>query len=185
MEFQDYRSVLLNTQVLVDAKRKEKMKISIDVSFPEMPCFLISLDVMDVSGDHQNDVESSITKTRLSLIGDDLGPFAPEDHVKKIERPEGYCGSCYGAEKSELLQGRQNVCCQTCGEVRSLLALTGTDSPPIDQIQQVFAMIIHAVCRRRMGQEYYESFKRRMQIKRQFAGEQSSRECSFCSGHWI
>jgi hypothetical protein len=30
------------------------MQINLNVTFPKIPCFLLSIDVMDVAGEHQN-----------------------------------------------------------------------------------------------------------------------------------
>jgi endoplasmic reticulum-Golgi intermediate compartment protein 3 len=35
-------------------KVKVLIQVNIDVTFPHLPCFIVSLDVMDVAGEHQN-----------------------------------------------------------------------------------------------------------------------------------
>jgi hypothetical protein len=44
----------------------EKMEISLNVTFPRVPCELITLDVMDVSGELQMGVTHGVNKVRLS-----------------------------------------------------------------------------------------------------------------------
>jgi hypothetical protein len=44
----------------------EKMEISMNISFPRMPCELLTLDVMDVSGELQMGVHHGVVKVRLS-----------------------------------------------------------------------------------------------------------------------
>lgn len=64
---------------------------------------------MDVSGNHQIDLDHSIYKTRLSSDGKPLGT--------KVETPingdtKGSCGDCYGAADES------KKCCNTCEEVQ-------------------------------------------------------------------
>ena len=42
------------------------MEIHLNVSFPRMPCELLTLDVMDVSGEQQTGVEHGVSKVRLT-----------------------------------------------------------------------------------------------------------------------
>lgn len=44
----------------------EKMEIHMNVTFPRMPCELLTLDVMDVSGEVQTGVMHGVNKVRLS-----------------------------------------------------------------------------------------------------------------------
>lgn len=44
----------------------EKMEIHMNVSFPRVPCELLTLDVMDVSGDVQTGVMHGVSKVRLA-----------------------------------------------------------------------------------------------------------------------
>jgi hypothetical protein len=53
-EFVDWAFVEMRPSLKVDDGRKEKMTLSLNVSFPHVPCFLLALDVMDVAGEHQN-----------------------------------------------------------------------------------------------------------------------------------
>lgn len=43
----------------------EKMEIHLNMTFPKMPCELLTLDVMDVSGEQQHGIVSGISKVRL------------------------------------------------------------------------------------------------------------------------
>jgi hypothetical protein len=101
-----------STHLRVDSSRGEKMRINFDITFPSISCSLLTIDVMDVSGSHQEDVEHTVLKKRLdskgNLIGipmkDSIGGRSAQSNstlpsnggVKKSELP-GYCGSCYGA----------------------------------------------------------------------------------------
>ncbi|KAJ3238486.1 Endoplasmic reticulum-Golgi intermediate compartment protein 3 [Chytriomyces hyalinus] len=121
-EFTDWRTMQVNPSLDVDIARKEKMEINMNVTFPKIPCFLLSIDVMDVSGEHQNDVDHSMMKSRLSPTGQHI---EAEKGVigEKHENPPtatttgavadpNYCGDCYGGVKPP------NGCCNTCEDVR-------------------------------------------------------------------
>jgi hypothetical protein len=84
LEFVDYRRIHLEPSILVDRSRGEKLVIEMDISFPRVPCYreylsprpcvllmgtVLSLDVMDISGEHQSELEHDFTKTRLSKDG--------------------------------------------------------------------------------------------------------------------
>ncbi len=75
---------------------------------------------MDVSGEHQLDVEQTVTKQRLTLDGSviiDEGAATPKPEKALVE--EGACGSCYGAETPA------KSCCNTCDDVREAYRLKG------------------------------------------------------------
>jgi hypothetical protein len=38
-EFLDYRSIHLESSLVVDSGRKEKMSIDFDITFPKIPCY--------------------------------------------------------------------------------------------------------------------------------------------------
>ena len=57
----------------VDVSRGEKLRINFDVTFPHIPCSLLSLDAMDVSGSHQLDVSHHIRKKPLDDAGNAVG----------------------------------------------------------------------------------------------------------------
>lgn len=44
------------------------MEIHLNISFPRIPCELLTLDVMDVSGEQQTGVMHGIRKVRLASI---------------------------------------------------------------------------------------------------------------------
>jgi hypothetical protein len=46
------------------------MEIHLNISFPRVPCELLSLDVMDVSGEQQTGVMHGVTKVRLSPVAE-------------------------------------------------------------------------------------------------------------------
>ena len=46
------------------------MEIHLNVSFPRIPCELLTLDVMDVSGEQQTGVMHGVNKVRLAAAKD-------------------------------------------------------------------------------------------------------------------
>lgn len=44
----------------------ERMEIHLNMTFPRLPCELLTLDVMDVSGEMQDGVVHGVNKVRLS-----------------------------------------------------------------------------------------------------------------------
>jgi len=68
-----YLQVETHDHLLVDTTRGEKMRINFDVEFPHIPCSLLSLDAMDVSGSHQLDVSHHIKKQPLDRSGQPIG----------------------------------------------------------------------------------------------------------------
>ncbi len=46
------------------------MEIHLNVSFPRIPCELLTLDVMDVSGEQQTGVMHGVNKVRLQPVSE-------------------------------------------------------------------------------------------------------------------
>ena len=64
-EFVDYRRINHDTSMVVDKSRGEKVTVNLNVTFPKIPCYLLSLDVVDISGERQNDITHNVLKTRI------------------------------------------------------------------------------------------------------------------------
>src|SRR5690242_20661900 len=64
-EWTDYRRVVVKPELIVDKGRGEKMEIHMNITFPRVPCELLTLDVMDVSGEVQAGVVHGVNKVRL------------------------------------------------------------------------------------------------------------------------
>ncbi|KAI0304470.1 Sec1 family-domain-containing protein [Multifurca ochricompacta] len=117
MEFLDYRRVEIDTSVVVDRSRGEKLTMHLNVTFPRVPCYLLSLDVIDISGEHQRDITHNVIKTRLTAAGTAVpGSQVAElrNDIDKLneQRTSNYCGSCYGGDPPE------SGCCNSCDAVR-------------------------------------------------------------------
>ncbi|KAG8969182.1 hypothetical protein FRC03_004135 [Tulasnella sp. 419] len=84
IEFIDYRRMYTDTSVIVDRSRGERLVIKMNITFPKVPCYLLSMDVMDISGEHQMELDHSMVKTRLdqslTKINDDKFNTGPYDY---------------------------------------------------------------------------------------------------------
>ncbi|KAB8670385.1 hypothetical protein FH972_026298 [Carpinus fangiana] len=124
-EWADYRRIVVLPELVVDKGRSEKMEIHMNVTFPRMPCELLTLDVMDVSGEVQAGVMHGITKVRLSPAADGVQRAIESSHLELHQDearnmdPE-YCGQCYGAPAPP--DAKKAGCCNTCAEVREAYA---------------------------------------------------------------
>ncbi|KAF9088904.1 Endoplasmic reticulum-Golgi intermediate compartment protein 3 [Mortierella sp. GBA35] len=133
-EFFDYRSIHVESSLIVDGGRKAKMAIDFDISFPKIPCYILTLDVMDVAGDHQSDISHSVYKVQLTPDGQEvkreraanLGDTGPDPK----EVGENYCGSCAGAMTPP------SGCCNTCEEVREAYVRSGWSFNRPEDIEQ-------------------------------------------------
>jgi hypothetical protein len=155
-----FMAVNTDYELSVDSSRGEQMRIHLDVTFPRMPCSVVSLDVMDVSGEQELDVSHDIFKRRLDRRGKPIAAgekdavngnkVDPEtvaarraaekdkeignetDAANDDERvaPQKLCGSCYGSEQTP------EQCCNTCDEVREAYRLKGWAFSDPDGIEQ-------------------------------------------------
>ncbi|KAJ4701306.1 Endoplasmic reticulum-Golgi intermediate compartment protein 3 [Melia azedarach] len=111
-ELQLYLNAVTESKLVVDTSRGETLRINFDVTFPALPCSILSLDAMDISGEQHLDVKHDIFKKRLDSHGNVIesrqdGIGAPkiekplQKHGGRLEHNETYCGSCYGAESTD------------------------------------------------------------------------------------
>lgn len=89
-----------------------------------MPCELLTLDVMDVSGEQQHGVKHGVNKVRLRPQNQgggviDVTSIALHDDSAGHLDPD-YCGSCYSAPAPA--NAIKPGCCNTCDEVREAYA---------------------------------------------------------------
>ncbi|KAG0056223.1 hypothetical protein BGZ83_005955 [Gryganskiella cystojenkinii] len=133
-EFFDYRSVHIESSLAVDTGRMERMQIELDITFRKIPCYVLTLDVMDVAGVHQNDIEHSIYKIQLAPDGTELQSERTTElgdggaNPQQVEKD--YCGKCGGA------QPPASGCCNTCEEVRQAYGRSGWSFNKPEQIEQ-------------------------------------------------
>jgi endoplasmic reticulum-Golgi intermediate compartment protein 3 len=116
--------------------------VQIDITLPRMPCDWISIAALDVSGHIQAEVDHDLSRQRLNSRGQpisteekhEVGPIKDQipDHLNPEKKgvPDGYCGSCYGANSHE------NQCCNTCEEVRAAYREKGWIMPDYESVEQ-------------------------------------------------
>ena len=155
IEFFDYRRVYIDTSIVVDKSRGEKLTASLNVTFPRVPCYrafsnnpslsssaltlsslVVSLDVIDISGETQRDISHNVVKARLNSKGEKVSnPSISQlgsdlDQISNVKQND-YCGSCYGGTEPE------GGCCNSCESVRQAYVNRGwsfTDPDAIDQV---------------------------------------------------
>jgi len=102
------------------------MEIHLNISFPRIPCELLTLDIMDVSGEQQTGVKHGINKVQLAPRSEGSHPLAltsldlHSEANAAVHLDPTYCGNCYGAPAPPT--AAKAGCCQTCEEVREAYA---------------------------------------------------------------
>lgn len=97
---------------------------------------VLSLDVMDISGETQRDLSHNILKTRLDSYGVTVpNSFSGElrndiDKMNEAKQNENLCGSCYGGLEPE------GGCCNSCEDVRQAYVNRGWSFSDPDAIEQ-------------------------------------------------
>ncbi|KAL2937264.1 Endoplasmic reticulum-Golgi intermediate compartment protein 3 [Bienertia sinuspersici] len=143
-ELKSYLHTITETTLVVDTSRGGTLRINFDVTFPEVPCTILSIDAEDISGERHFDIRHDIVKTRVDAHGNTIKARRDSIGAPKIEKPlqrhggrlehnETYCGSCYGAEASD------DHCCNSCEEVREAYKKNGwalTNLELIDQCER-------------------------------------------------
>uniref|UniRef100_A0A1I7XVP3 Endoplasmic reticulum-Golgi intermediate compartment protein 3 n=1 Tax=Heterorhabditis bacteriophora TaxID=37862 RepID=A0A1I7XVP3_HETBA len=133
-------------QLYVDSTSSDqRVDVNFDITFFRLPCScesyyivvlknkiltekiftVVTIDVMDISSDAQDNIQDEIYKLRIDSAGNNL-----TDVVQKIEVNQNKtviedqktttlkCGSCYGAMP-------QGACCNTCDEVKEAYQIKG------------------------------------------------------------
>ncbi|KAI9262791.1 endoplasmic reticulum vesicle transporter-domain-containing protein [Sporodiniella umbellata] len=132
-----YRTSVWKPSLVVDGSRKEKMPINFNITFPNMPCHMLSIDIMDETGEQSSGYTQDVTKVRLDRTGKiietghtvKLGDHTPDMDKIRVDAPT--CGECYGATPI-----REDGCCHTCQDVREAYVKQGwglVDPKKIDQ----------------------------------------------------
>ncbi|KAM3367807.1 hypothetical protein ACQJBY_016390 [Aegilops geniculata] len=140
-ELRLYLHAVTETTLRVDTSRGEKLRINFDITFPALQCSIISVDVMDISGQEHLDVKHDVFKQRINAHGnviatkqDAVGGMKVEKplqhHGGRLEHNETYCGSCYGAQESP------EQCCNSCEDVREAYRKKGWGVSNPDSIDQ-------------------------------------------------
>ena len=121
-EYKDYTLIITRPELVVDRDINKQLDINLDISFPNLPCELINLDILDVSGDLKVDIlKNGFQKYRLVNGGreeilDDISTLIDNTplEVRAKSNNGGECGQCYGA----LPQDNNQYCCNDCETVK-------------------------------------------------------------------
>lgn len=130
-EYSDYTTIITRPELVVDRDINKQLDINLDISFPNLPCEILSLDLLDLTGDAQLDIlKSGFQKYRLikdhegkvvkEILDTNTLPLNNDIDVAELckglaEGEEGTCESCYGA----LPQDKNQYCCNSCQAVRA------------------------------------------------------------------
>lgn len=87
-ELRFYLETVTVHEMSVDVKRGEKLPIHINMTFPALPCEVLSLDAIDMSGKHEVDLDTNIWKLRIHRDGYVLGSEFVNDLVEGEHRKE-------------------------------------------------------------------------------------------------
>jgi len=78
VELVDFAHVKKTDHLFVDTSRGQQLRININITFPVLPCSVISLDTLDLSGNHAPDQQRTIHKMRLDGAGRRMPPSPPQ-----------------------------------------------------------------------------------------------------------
>mmetsp|Transcript_21865 Transcript_21865/g.72429 ORF Transcript_21865/g.72429 Transcript_21865/m.72429 type:complete len:407 (-) Transcript_21865:1016-2236(-) len=115
-EFYAYLTPTTTDHLYVDTSRGERIRVNLNLTFPNMPCAGMSLVAMDVAGEQQIDVVSNIIKTRRRLDGSKIGVELDDAHLRR--QMAGKCGSCF--QKRDEMPEAEGQCCNSCADVQSV-----------------------------------------------------------------
>jgi hypothetical protein len=76
-ELSDYLTPQKTEELFVDTSRSNKLRINVDIEFPNVACSYLTIDAMDSSGEQQSSIEHSIFKQRLDHEGLPMKEEAP------------------------------------------------------------------------------------------------------------
>jgi len=109
--------------ISVDTSLGKRMRVNMNITFPGLACEDLHVDVMDVAGDSHLNVEQTMKKTSLNVMGRPFGKTElvesnkhrqeqeEKELIMKEKVPENYCGPCYGAHEAD------DQCCNTCDDL--------------------------------------------------------------------
>jgi hypothetical protein len=151
-EYEDYNKIVLRPELVIDRDRNKMLDINLDISFPFMPCDLLSLDVMDLTGEIEFDLlKNGFTKIRLDNEGNEIEElkFDANENIDNNNNnnnigvdSNGYCGPCYGSlnqNDNDVKADNEKICCNSCNSVRIAYSKAGWkfyDGKDIEQCER-------------------------------------------------
>lgn len=131
LQVRSYLTYTWDHALTIDSARGEKMTITLDIVFPNLPCELLSVDAIDDNGDIQENLDDLLRKQDLDSRGDPLNPEVKQrqdtQRLNAINaRGPEYPGPCWGADAGlRTVKGLPDdaiVKCLTCEEVHQAYA---------------------------------------------------------------
>ncbi|CAB3410166.1 unnamed protein product [Caenorhabditis bovis] len=127
LETSNFFTINVHEQLFVDSSTSdEHVSIEFDITFHKLACSFITVDVMDVTSEAQENINDDIYRLRLDENGNNMTDtaqkieinqnktaLAPTEALNQIK-----CGSCYGAAPD-------GKCCNTCDDVKNAYAIKG------------------------------------------------------------
>ncbi|KAM7507919.1 hypothetical protein LguiA_018372 [Lonicera macranthoides] len=104
-ELRYYLTTYTVHKMAVDLKRGETLPIHINITFPSLPCDVLSVDAIDMSGKHEVDLDTNIWKLRLNNDGHIIGTEYLSDLVEKEHHHDGDKDHHEDADQKLHLQG--------------------------------------------------------------------------------
>lgn len=143
-ELSDYLKTVKVHTLHVDLEPNRDLQINFNITLLHIPCNVLSLDAIDVSGAVQLDVTSHISKQSIDRSGKAISEAVKHEMIQKTENistserdaylkkksDPNYCGSCYGAE------AHTGQCCNSCEDVRHAYQSKGWAMSNLDKMEQ-------------------------------------------------
>jgi len=128
--------------LVVDNEIDSHVRVHFDVTFPYVDCEVLTMDVMDDNGRHNEEVSlDNVHKRPLSSSGEidkavdpvkvqkgtalqTVGDLSKKKNSTEVEKK---CGDCYGAHGPMKRHKRRNQkgCCNTCNDIKLAYDLEG------------------------------------------------------------
>ena len=165
-ELRLFLSVDTVDHLYVDVSRGEKLRINFDVTFPFIPCSLLSVDAMDVSGSHQLDVSAHIKKVPLGEDGSPVGEEELHSMEAAVQQQQQQQHDDGGQQQQQRARHAAGVtsnlsmadiqepsycgpcygaesysgqCCRTCDDVKEQYRVRGWAMPVLTTVEQCVA----------------------------------------------
>lgn len=128
LQVRAYRTLVWDHQLELDRFRQKEMTITVDVTFPHLPCEQMTVDGVSDAGD-QFELTEQLMLTDLDAEGGVLDPEIKATQAREREaaiaaRDADSPAPCYGAELG-LPESRRDAGCRTCEDVREAYAALG------------------------------------------------------------